>query len=277
MSTKYFHPASQLALDQLAKDLPQSILISGPEGIGLSSAVEYLFAKLDVKPMIVLPERDEKVDLEKGTITVERIRGLYDYTRGKITSRRIVVIDYAERMRQTAQNAFLKLLEEPTPHTHYVLLSHAPQLLLPTIRSRVEAHELRPVTKQQSEALLDELGVVDVRKRAQLLFIAGGLPAELTRLAVDEAYFTARSEIVRDAREFLQANLYERLLLVDKYREKRANALVLLDDAAKLLSQNLTTKNTYEMAAKIDRLLTAYQRIEQNGNVRLILADAVLQ
>ncbi len=277
MPTKYFHQASQVVLDQLAKELPQSVLISGPDGIGLSSAVEYIANKLKVKPFIVLPERDEKIDLEKGTITVERIRGLYDYTRGKTTSKRLVVIDYAERMRQTAQNAFLKLLEEPSPNTHYILLTHAPQLLLSTIRSRVESHELRPITRQQSEALLDELEVKDQHKRAQLLFIAGGLPAELTRLATDEAYFEGRSEIVRDARDFLQSTPYKKLLLADKYREDRTKALVLLDDAAKLISHNLTPKDAYELALKIDSLLTAYQRIQQNGNVRLILADIVLQ
>lgn len=277
MSNRYFHSTSLTALDQLAKDLPQSVMISGPEGIGLSAAVEYLAEKLNVQSMIVLPERDEKIDLEKGTITVERVRSLYDYTRSKTTGKRLVVIDYAERMRQTAQNAFLKLLEEPTPHTHYVLLTHAPQLLLPTIRSRVEIHELRPITKQQSEALLDELKVSDQRKRIQLLFIAGSLPAELTRLVQDEAYFASRSEVVRDARDFLQGTPYQRLLLADKYREDRQKALVLLDDTAKLLSQNLSSKDSYELVSKIDRLLNAYQRIEQNGNVRLILADIVLQ
>ncbi len=277
MPTRYFHPSSQAALDQLAKDLPQSVLISGPSGIGLSQAVDYIADKLQIKPYVVLPERDEKIDLEKGTITVERIRSLYDYTRGKTTTKRLVVIDYAERMRQTAQNAFLKLLEEPSPNTYYILLTHAPQLLLSTIRSRVEAHELRPISRQQSEALLDELQVKDAQKRAQMLFIAGGLPAELARFSRDPAYFEARGTIVRDARDFLQAPIYKKLLLADKYREDRAKALILLDDAAKLISHNLTDKDGYNLALKIECLLTASERIEQNGNVRLILADVVLQ
>ncbi len=277
MPARYFHQVSQVAIDQLAHNLPQSVLISGPDGIGLSSAAEYITSKLKVQPLVILPERDEKVDLEKGTITVDRIRSLYDYTRGKTDTMRVVIIDYAERMRQTAQNAFLKLLEEPTPQTHYILLTHAPQLLLPTIRSRVEAHELRTITKAQSEALLDELDIKDQRQRAQLMFIAGGLPAELSRLAQDEAYFASRSEIVRDAREFLQATPYKRLLVAEKYRDDRPGTLTLLDDTAKLLSQNLSPKDASSLVVKIDNLLNAYQRIEQNGNVRLILADIVLQ
>src|SRR5690606_41517756 len=67
------------------------------------------------------------------------IRRLYDLARTK-GSKKYIIIDYAETMAKPAQNAFLKLLEEPNDQIHFILLSHQPQSLLPTIMSRSEEH-----------------------------------------------------------------------------------------------------------------------------------------
>jgi DNA polymerase-3 subunit delta' len=51
---------------------------------------------------------------------------------------RIFIIEEAERMREDAQNHFLKTLEEPPSNTVFVLLTEYPRRLLPTIRSRCQ-------------------------------------------------------------------------------------------------------------------------------------------
>lgn len=275
MAEALLHPSSRRALDDFAKDLPQSLLLSGPVGIGLTGAMEYLAAKVRLKPQVVLPEKDEKVDLEKGTITIDIIRRLYDQTKTKSTEPRLIVIDYAERMAIPAQNAFLKLLEEPNASTYFILLTHQPSKLLPTIHSRVHGLELRPIDQKASEELLDTLGVTAVRKRVQLLFIASGLPAELTRLVGDESAFESRSQIVRDARTLLQATAYEKLKTIEAYRDKRPESLQLLLDAARLIEQNIQAGHG-ELVKKLEGVLESYDRISGNGVIRLWLARAVL-
>jgi DNA polymerase-3 subunit delta' len=62
---------------------------------------------------------------------------------------RTVIFQDAERMNPTAQNHFLKMLEEPPGRTLFILLSEYPRVLLPTIRSRcqmVRFRSLRPET-----------------------------------------------------------------------------------------------------------------------------------
>lgn len=275
MASIHLHPASRAQIEMLLTDLPQSLLISGATGVGLAGATKHMADFLETSPQFVYPEKDEKVDIEKGVISVDSIRRLYDMTKTIETGRRIIVIDYAERMGHQAQNAFLKLLEEPGKNTHFVLLSHDVSKLLPTIRSRTRHLELRPITLEQSDALLDELGVKDAQKRSQLLFMASGLPAELTRLATDEAYFSTRAQIVRDARQFLQSNLYERLKLAQSYKDSREQSLMLLDDAMKLLQRNIQEGRT-DLILKIDELLKTRERIVANGNVRLQLAAAMV-
>ncbi|MBR4523780.1 MAG: hypothetical protein IKO64_06070 [Kiritimatiellae bacterium] len=51
---------------------------------------------------------------------------------------KVGVIYGADRMKAEAANAFLKTLEEPTPHTLFLLLTDAPESILPTIKSRTQ-------------------------------------------------------------------------------------------------------------------------------------------
>jgi len=276
MPNVYIHPSTQQHLDLIVRDLPQSMVFTGPEGIGLLSIVSYVSDLVHAKPIYVLPERDEKVDIEKGIITVDIIRRLYSMTKTIETSKRLIVIDYAERMGVQAQNAFLKLLEEPGINTHFILLTHTISKLLPTIRSRVQITEVNPITLAQSEELLDELHVTHAQKRSQLLFIAAGLPAKLTVLANDEKLFDERAQIIRDARTYLQGTMYDRLKVALQYKESRSDALILLLDAMKLLKGSLKTGNNPAQVKKIDTLLKTYERIEANGNIRLQLASVML-
>lgn len=275
MSKVYLHPVSERYITTLVLNPPQSLLISGAVGIGLSVTAQYLADQLGVVAQIVLPEKDEKVDTEKGTISVDVIRRLYEMTKTIETSRRLIVIDYTERMGVQAQNAFLKLLEEPGKNTHFILLSHEPSKLLPTILSRVQHVEIRPVTHEQSLALLNELKVTDPQKMSQLLFMADGLPAELNRLVSDDTYFADRSQIIRDARLFLQGTPYERLTLAQNYKDKRPQSLLLLSDAMKLIQRNILEGKS-DLIPTIDQLLKAYERIQANGNVRLQMAAAMV-
>jgi hypothetical protein len=270
-----FFASTQHDLNQLVTRLPQSLIMTGPAGIGLSGALSYIATGKRTTPHIVLPEKDEKVDLDKGTISVSSIRRLYELTRTIASGPRLIVIDYAERMAPQAQNAFLKLLEEPTAQTHFILLTHDPAVLLPTVHSRAQRLDLQPISQADSEKLLDTLGVKDARRRAQLLFIASGLPAELTRLAGDEKYFEERAGIIRDAREFLGGSLYTRLRLAASYKDDRTKALLLLEDAMKLIRQNVAAGKT-ELLPKLDELLTAHERLVANGNVRLQLGAAMV-
>jgi len=276
MSNVYIHERTKQQLDSYSRDVPQSLVFTGPEGVGLSASVKYLADLINAKPIFVLPEKDEKVDIEKGVITVDVIRRLYSMTKTIETGTRLIVIDYAERIGSQAQNAFLKLLEEPGVNTHFILLTHTVSKLLPTIRSRVQFVAVKPITIDQSESLLEELKVTDATKKAQLLFIAGGLPAQLTVLAGDDKLFEARAQIVRDARTYLQGTMYDRLQIASQYKDSRQDALILLVDAMKLLQGSLKSGQSPEQVKKITVLLKAHERIEANGNVRLQLGSVAL-
>ncbi|MEI7539579.1 MAG: AAA family ATPase [Candidatus Saccharibacteria bacterium] len=272
MTQLVINPISEKMLTTVIKKLPQSLLLTGKDGVGLSTIARHIAELRGITPIIILPERDEKVDLESGMISVDSMRRLYDETRTKTAAERIIIIDYAERMTHQSQNAFLKLLEEPGEGIYFILVSHSIQKLLPTIISRVENLDIKPITAKQSEELLDSLVIDDKIKRSQLLFMANGLPAELTRLNNDQAYFDKRSNIVRDARELLRGSTYQKLLIAQRYKDDRISVLTLLTDAANILYKSIVASPQAATIKHIDMLLKTYQRIEANGNIRLCLA-----
>lgn len=270
------NPESQRLLDAVLRDLPHAVLMTGPAGVGLSTIATYYARQSSAQLITVLPEKNEAVDIEKGTITVDSIRRLYSTTRTIEPAGRIIIIDYAERMAPAAQNAFLKLLEEPSEGTRFMLLTHQPELILPTVSSRSQRVDIRPISQSQSDSLLSELGVTDSTKRAQLLFIAEGLPAELTRLVRDAEAFEARASLVKDARSLVTGNAYDRLLLAKQYKDSRSNALILIEDSLKLLRRTIVANGDVASLRALSRLEVIHKRLSEQGNVRLQLSATVM-
>lgn len=275
MNQLTIHPASQKTLGNLQKNLPQSLLLSGERGVGLMTIAIQLADK-NLAGEIVPIDAKNQIDHDSGTITVEMIRRLYEQTRAKYTARQIVIIDDADRMSHGAQNAFLKLLEEPNEQIYFILTSHQPQLLLPTIRSRVQQTVVHTATPQQSAEFIDSLNITDSVKKTQLQFIATGLPAELARLTSNEDYFKQRAAVFGDARDFLQTDIYGKLLIAQKYKSSRVQALQLCDSAMHILRRTVSAKPQPALISQLERLLDVRERIAMNHNIALQLAEFVV-
>lgn len=269
------HPASDNQLQQMTRDLPQSLLLAGEKGMGLLTVAKNIAGR-ELAAVLVPQDKKEQPDSESGTITVEMIRRLYDQTRAKHTSRQIIIIDNADQMSRGAQNAFLKLLEEPAQHVHFILTSHNPGNLLATIASRVQKITLQPITTEQTTAFLQRLGITDTKRLAQLQYIAAGLPAELQRLVDDESYFETRAEIVTDARDFLMADTYKKITIIQKYQSDRERVLQLLDSVMTVARRSLSAKPQQSLVSQLANLLAVRERIATNHNIRLQLMQFVL-
>lgn len=80
------------------------------------------------------------------------------------------IIWLPERMQPACANALLKLLEEPYPDTIFILVSNEPDKLLPTIFSRTQRFNLKPLTDEEIETSLISSGVAidEAREVARL-------------------------------------------------------------------------------------------------------------
>jgi DNA polymerase III subunit delta' len=197
---------------------PQGLLIAGPPGIGKATLAyriaRYLLkygARADGPEDLSVPEKDpvsmqvaagshpgllvlrRAVNPDTGrmmnVVSVDEVRklsGFFHLTSGA-GGWRVAIADTADDMNDAAANALLKALEEPPQRSMLMLLSNRPGRLLPTIRSRCQRLNLRPLSDAEVEAALREL-LPDMEndERAHLAKLSGGSIGAALQLADGE-------------------------------------------------------------------------------------------
>ena len=192
-----------------------AILIEGPEGIG-KATLAFRFANhvlhhpepteapeviADPSPESPITRQlaagashnllhltrpvDEKSGKVKSAITVDEVRkaGKFLAQTSGTGNWRIVIIDPADDLNRNAANAILKILEEPPKRSLFLVLTHAPGKLLPTIRSRCLPLALSPLSDGDLAAALDSLGATPSGPRAgEVIAAAHGSVAEALKL-----------------------------------------------------------------------------------------------
>jgi DNA polymerase III subunit delta' len=199
---------------QLAVALAQGVLCenadAGPgEPCGNCAACHLLAAGTHPDFRLLEPESAEddpeeaggeapaKAKRKKTQIPVSAIRGLADVVsrtayRGRAKA---VVISPAEAMHPSAANALLKMLEEPPPATHFILVSSQSHRLLATIVSR--CFQL-PVRTPAADLALVWLRQQNADERAGLaLAMAGYAPVAALQLLQDADFWAFRDRLVR--------------------------------------------------------------------------------
>lgn len=270
-----FHTTTKTFAANYAASLPHALLLVGPKGSGLHTLAAYLAGESGTLLTLVIPM--QKTSTSIPSITVDSIRALYTDTRSQLSGPHFVIIDDADTMNHTAQNALLKLLEEPNESIHFILTSHNPDLLLPTIRSRVQRFDVPLISELESKKLLTAVGVTNELDVKRLLYIASGLPAELTRLGSDGKSFKELSERVAIARQFIEGSQYQKMIIIQSLKDDRAGALKLIELILLLLRRNLASSKSTALVMLIKNLIDASEAIRSNGNIRVHLLRAVVQ
>lgn len=283
-----------------AERMHHAWLLAGPVGIGKAvfahAAATYVLARaagpaagiasdrLQVDPehrIAKLIEAGSHLDLRtltrepndagklRAEIVVDQVRALqplFQTTPG-LSDWRVIIVDSVDAMNRAAANAFLKNLEEPPANTLFLLVSHAPGRLLPTIRSRCRMLRFQPLNDadtravlraqlpEASEAEIDSLVRLAEGRPGRALHFAGldveGLlralddiastpPARSSALALD----LAKSLAAKSAQPRYEAFLELTPAYLSRHAQtasgaRLANVLALWEKAAALSSQAL--------------------------------------
>lgn len=142
-------------------------------------------------------KRDEgKPYQTKRNIAVAQIRSMQRRlnTRPTIGERRAIIINPADDMETSASNALLKSLEEPPKGTFFLLVTHRPSRLLPTIRSRCRVLRFPVLDRVQLDAMLDRsAGDHDLTARETAIQAAGGSYGSALRFLEQDLGSVART------------------------------------------------------------------------------------
>ena len=187
-------PAEAQLLDAYRSGrLPQAVLIGGPAGVGKATLAWRLARFIAAHPDRTASAVQDAADLfvapddptarrinagAQGDLFVlrrewnEKTKRLYSEIRADDVRRaivmfqrsagrggyRICILDCAEDLNRSGANALLKLIEEPPPHSLFLIVAHRPAQVLPTIRSRCRKLMLKPLSTAETLAVVEEVG-----------------------------------------------------------------------------------------------------------------------
>ncbi len=125
---------------------------SQPDSCGDCRACQQIVSGTYPDVLVIQPEQ-EKANPQ---IRIDQIREIERHViyRPLLSTRKICLIDDADRLTTNAANAFLKTLEDPPAHSLFLLVTSQPLRLLPTVRSRCLTLRFSPATPEQFEGAL---------------------------------------------------------------------------------------------------------------------------
>jgi DNA polymerase III subunit delta' len=211
---------------------------------------------------------------------------------------KIAVLTDAELLRRESSNAFLKLLEEPTAQTVFILTSSRPDRMLPTILSRCQHVRFDRLGIDEIISGLTDRGLMDVESADAIARMADGSFGRALDLAASEDLMAARGEVLTFLRQAFRAwsaadKMAEQIERLSRHGREQVKfilelmlgwirdlALVrVLDEAAPIVNvdqkeeirrfaKNVPNANPELMAQLVEECIV---RFERNANPRLLL------
>lgn len=291
------HMLEQIERDITDDNLAHAYLLSGPPQVG-----KYTVAK--TLAHILQCERDfchtcaTCSEIDKGihsdtiemrddgdTISVEMMRDLI--ARLSLTSStryKIVLIERIERMTKEAANCFLKTLEEPTPHTMFLLTTDTVREVLPTVVSRVRVLSFGTCDK---EALVEHLSgeyasgerAVDRDALALISELSLGRPGIAFKLLENPELLDFYKSLYRDLSRFLAFNnVFERMAYVQPLIDDKERIGIFLDIFTHIVRKELlhNPTNGRRYVAILDSIDFTRRGFKHHVNPRLALETLMI-
>jgi len=131
-----------------------------------------------------------------GLIRIGQIREVQNSLRYRVErGMKTVIVDSAERLVPAAAHAFLKTLEEPPPGSVIMLVTSRPSELLPTVLSRCQRLNFRPLPEEAVKGFLVDVKGLDPNEAGALARLSGGSLSKAAAF-IDDGSLQKRREVI---------------------------------------------------------------------------------
>lgn len=254
------HPRTEAQANMFIKTPSHALAIRGEEGSGKGFMAKHMAAsvlgisgtKIDNHPYISL------CDIKAGNTGIDEVRQLQNFLSltvpGNKVIKRAAILENIDFLRHEAQNALLKTLEEPPEDTVIITTFSRRSRVLPTIHSRMQQLNVRPVELEFARNVLSTEFNNNLINKAY--YISGGQAGLMAAILNDHDGHELVDAIAR-AREIIEMSRYQRLGAVDKWvKDKNGRPELLLDGLYRLISA--AYKNSLAESAKTAAELKPY-------------------
>lgn len=194
----------------------QTILIISADDAKIETYLKKIYSEENISPFDIQTITSGEGESKKSSIGIAEIRAMQKTvflmpSQGK---KKAVIINHADTLTVEAQNALLKLLEEPPEHTIIVLTAKDKEALLPTTRSRCTIIELdRSIATQKAP---ERLSIEDILQASlgQRLKIAQDAAKQDPLGFVETFIVTIGNDLVNTVNHNEKATAY--LSMIDK-------------------------------------------------------------
>jgi replication-associated recombination protein RarA len=284
------HPKTRLKLEQLVKNPPHATIIAAGMGSGKKTVIKSLaaeiielenFQKLEQYPYFFHVKRLKN----KSYISIQQVRTVIEAlklkTPGAKKIRRIIFIEDVHFLSIPAQNAILKVLEEPASDTIFLMSVNSTQNLLPTILSRSQIVDILPIGASEAALFWKDSDYSDQALQSAWK-LSGGAVGLLTALLSENTDHPLK-QAVDEAKVFLKSSKYERLLMADRLSRNKENFQLFLDALSRTLSFLHHSSINHDKSAQSKNLLSGRRivnetsrAIKDNSNSKLVALKLVL-
>lgn len=268
---------TRVQLESIATNPAHAVLLGGEAHIGKHLIARAIAAELLGVPTEFLDKTSNfrEIQTVKGVLPIESIRNAVSFfslvVPGRRVVKRVLLIPDAETMTLAAQNALLKVLEEPPVDSVILMTSSHVDRLLPTIRSRCQLCRIKKPSETEANRFLRRQ--YDETRLKNALVVSGGAVGAAKNVldagADDAKELTA-------AKAFLGQTLFEQLISIDAYAKNREDAsrfvslLLIIAEKGVLHSRSPQWQNIFEAA------LVADAALKKNANIKLVLMELAL-
>jgi DNA polymerase-3 subunit delta' len=263
--------------------ISHAYLFSGPAHTGKFTVAKFFAQKIagegnqKINPDIIIVSPEEGAETKKKSISVGDIRDLQHQLNlsayhGKY---KVAIIDEADSLTISAQNAMLKTLEEPPENCVLILVCHREEKMLETVKSRCVIKKFSLVDKAEIAELI---GPKDAKE--EIIFWSFGRPGLAVNMQNDAAELAKRKEAKKSFEKIIKANINDRIIFAESLSKAPLDLSDIFGYWSALLRENvlggnvfpeISREKSFHLIGSIGKSANIVR--ETNSNVKLALEN----